>query len=180
MLQGGYKIRNQGAIHFITFAFVNWVDVFTRQCYRDIVVDSIRYCQNKRGLWLHCWCIMSNHVHLICSAKSGDLSEVLRDFKKYTSSKLLTAIAGNPVESRREWMLPIFREAGSLNSRNTNNQFWRQDNHPVELYSAAFIAQKINYIQNNPVEAGLVNQQNTIFIAAPVIIFLAGNVVCWM
>ena len=49
MLQGGYNIRNQEAVHFITFAVVNWVDVFTRQCYRDIVLDSIRYFQKRRS-----------------------------------------------------------------------------------------------------------------------------------
>jgi hypothetical protein len=55
-------------------------------------------------------------------------------------------------------MLNIFREQGEKNSRNTNFQFWRQDNRPQELYSAAFIFQKINYIHNNPVEAGIVEK----------------------
>ncbi len=82
MSEGGYKIRNQAAIHFITFAVVEWVDVFTRQQYRDIVLDSIKYCQAEKGLLLHCCCVMSNHLHLIASAKNKDLSDVLRDFKK--------------------------------------------------------------------------------------------------
>ncbi len=158
MSEGGYKIRNQGAIHFITFAVVEWVDVFTRQCYRDIVLDSIRHCQVNRGLSLHCWCIMSNHLHLILSAKNGDLSDVLRDFKKYTSKQIVKAIEDNKQESRRDWMLRIFREEGEKNSRNRNYQFWRQDNQPQELYSAAFICQKINYIHQNPVEAGIVEK----------------------
>ena len=68
------------------------------------------------------------------------------------------AIETNQHESRREWMLNIFREQGDKNSRNTNFQFWRQDNQPQELYSAAFIFQKINYIHNNPVEAGIVEK----------------------
>jgi hypothetical protein len=55
-------------------------------------------------------------------------------------------------------MLRIFKEEGEKNSRNTNYQFWRQDNQPQELYSAAFIFQKINYIHNNPVEAGIVEK----------------------
>ncbi len=158
MSEGGYKIRNQGAIHFITFAVVEWVDVFTRQCYRDIVLDSIRHCQVNRGLSLHCWCIMSNHLHLILSAKNNDLSDVLRDFKKYTSKQICKAIEDSKQESRREWMLRIFREEGEKNSRNKNYQFWRQDNQPQELYGAAFICQKINYIHQNPVEAGIVEK----------------------
>ena len=94
MLQGGYKIRNQAAIHFLTFAVVvpmaiGRVDVFTRKDYRDIVLDSIRFCQAEKGLLLHCWCIMSNHVHLIASAKRENLSDLLGHFKKFTGKKII-------------------------------------------------------------------------------------------
>ena len=103
---------SEAAIHFITFAVVEWIDVFTRQAYRDIVLDSIKHCQENRGLFLYSWCIMSNHLHLIMSAKNKDLSDVLRDFKKFTSKKIIAAIANNRQESRREWMLEIFRKEG--------------------------------------------------------------------
>jgi REP element-mobilizing transposase RayT len=154
--EDGYKIRNQQAIHFITFAVAEWVDVFTRKDYRDIILDSIRFCQKEKGLLLHCWCIMSNHVHLIVSAREGNLSDVLRDFKKFTSKQVIKAIDENKHESRRDWMLNIFRQEGQKNSRNSHYQFWRQDNQPQELYSSAFTYQKINYVHNNAVEAGIV------------------------
>jgi REP element-mobilizing transposase RayT len=82
----GYKIRDQEACYFITFAIVEWVDVFTRCEYSDIVLESLRYCQKEKGLLIHAWCIMSNHLHLIVSVKEGgNLSDVLRDFKKFTN-----------------------------------------------------------------------------------------------
>ena len=59
---GGYKIRDPVATHFLTFAVFNWIDVFTRQTYRDIVVDSLKYCQREKELKLNAWCLMSNHV----------------------------------------------------------------------------------------------------------------------
>ncbi len=155
---GGYKIRNKEAAHFITFAVVEWADVFTRKCYRELLVDSIGFCQQEKGLRLHAWCIMSNHVHLVASACNNDLSEILRDFKKFTSKQLIKAIQENKQESRKEWMLALFRSAGEQNSRNKEYQFWRQDNQPKELYSSGFIVQKINYVHNNPVEAGIVER----------------------
>ena len=158
MSDGGYKIRNQAAVHFITFAVAEWVDVFTRKDYRDIVIDSIRFCQKEKEMLLHAWCIMSNHLHLVISAKNNNLSDVLRDFKKFTSKEIIKAIKENKSESRRDWMLGIFSQAGKVNSRNTTYQFWRQDNQPIELYSPAFIFQKINYIHKNPVEAGIVEK----------------------
>ena len=114
---GGYKIRNPAAIHFITFAVVEWVDVFTRKDYRDIVLESIRFCQAEKGLALHCWCIMSNHLHLVASAKNNDLSEILRDFKKFTSKQIIEAIIHKKHESRKDWMLGIFKAEGSKNVR---------------------------------------------------------------
>ena|SRR5215831_1075129 len=158
MNSGGYKIRNQHVPHFITFAVVEWIDVFTRKLYRDIVLDSLRYCQAEKGLLLHCWCIMSNHLHLIASARNQDLSDLLRDFKKFTSKEIVKAIQANQWESRKDWMLEMFNREGEKNSRNKNFQFWRQENHPEELYSPEFILQKRNYIHNNPVTAGIVER----------------------
>jgi putative transposase len=96
---GGYKIRNKEEIHFITFVpiaiGIEWVDMFTRKQYRDIVVDSLRHCQKEKGLILYAWCVMSNHVHLMAAAKENNLSDILRDFKKFTSKQIITAIQNN-------------------------------------------------------------------------------------
>ncbi len=89
MKDDGYKIRDQYAVHFITFAIVEWVDVFTRRIYADIVLESLRYCIKNKGFKVHAWCIMSNHVHLIISSPGGNLSGILRDFKKFTSKQSL-------------------------------------------------------------------------------------------
>ena len=82
----------------------------------------------------------------------------MRDFKKFTSKQIIKAIQDHPGESRKEWMLKIFAAAGQQNSRNTVYQFWRQDNQPKELYSEKFTNQKLEYIHNNPVEAGIVDK----------------------
>ena len=99
---------------------------------------------------------MPSHMHLLARSKENDLSGVLRDFKSFTSKKLIDAIANNRHESRRQWMLKIFREQGEKNSRNEEFQFWRQDNQPKVCYSDKFTVQKLDYIHNNPVAAGIV------------------------
>ena len=157
MGDGGYKIRNQQAIYFITFAVIEWVDVFSRQEYKDIILKSLEHCQRTKGLKIYSWVIMTNHIHFIVSTREGfELSNTLRDFKKYTSVEIIRAMQNNNAESRREWMLEIFKKAGKQNSRNTSFQFWRQDNHPIELNGNKMISQKIEYIHNNPVKAGIV------------------------
>ncbi len=159
MAEGGYKIRDQQAIHFITFAVVEWVDVFARNEYKDILLDSLRYCQKEKGLEIYSWVIMTNHVHFIVSAKEGfALSNILRDFKKHTSVKIIDAIKRNKMESRKEWMLSIFKQAGKKSSRNISYQFWVQDNQPKELNGNEMIDQKMDYIHNNPVAKGIIEK----------------------
>jgi putative transposase len=156
-MQGFSQIRDQNGIYFITFAVVEWVDVFTRKDYANLVVESLQYCQKEKGLTIYAWCIMSNHLHLIVSAAEGfALSAILRDFKKFTSSTILKAIEQRPQESRRNWMLWLFRAAGEKNSKNTKYQFWQQDNHPIALESNRFKEGKLYYLHQNPVVAGLV------------------------
>ena len=55
-------------------------------------------------------------------------------------------------------MLWLFKKAGEDNAKNTNYQFWQQENHPIELISNKFIDQKLAYIHENPVKAGLVDE----------------------
>jgi putative transposase len=148
-----YKIHDQGDLHFLTYATVGWVDVFTRPAYKDILVESLRHCQQAKGLELFAWCIMSNHVHLIGRAKPGlKLQDILRDHKKFTAKAVVNAIEENPQESRREWLLAHLRSPeGSI-------QLWQHDLHPIWLRRPDIIQQKLRYIHRNPVEEGLVEE----------------------
>ena len=100
MSTGGYKIIDQGGMYFVSFAIIEWVDVFTRKDYRDIVIESLQHCQTKKGLVIYGWCIMSNHIHLIISAKENNVSDVLGDFKKFTSQQIIKAITDIPAKKK--------------------------------------------------------------------------------
>ncbi len=153
----GYKIKDQEGIHFLTITVVSWVDVFTRQVYKDVILESFKYCREQKGLNLHAYVIMSNHIHIIASAKEGYLlSDIIRDFKRHTSKSILKHIIEDSGESRQEWMLRLFRYHAKYNKHNQTYQFWKRDNHPIELVSPKWIWQKLNYIHSNPVRAGIV------------------------
>jgi REP element-mobilizing transposase RayT len=157
MSDAGYKIRDQEEIHFITATVVQWIDVFSRQMYSDIIVESLKYCQEHKGLKIYAWCIMSNHIHLVCSTNSPHrLSDVIRDFKKFTSSKIIQAIVTNESESRKNWMLWIFKKAGEQNKRNEIYQFWQQGNHPIACNTNELLSTRILYVHENPVRAGII------------------------
>ena len=91
-----YQIHDQYAVHFVTFTVHQWVDVFTRNEYKDILLESLRFCQERKGLEIYAWVIMTNHIHLIIGSREGKLSDIIRDFKKYTSVQVIKAIEQNP------------------------------------------------------------------------------------
>ncbi len=152
-----YKFHNPEGIYFVSFAVVEWIDVFTRNEYKDILIQSLQHCQKQKGMEIYAWCIMTNHIHLIFSSVGKEKPElILAGFKQYTSKDIVKAIQENPQESRKEWLLKKFEEAGKKSSNVKHYQFWRHDNKPIELWSNKVIDEKLNYLHNNPVEEGLV------------------------
>jgi len=152
-----YKIRDQEKLYFVTFTIVEWIDLFTRQEYRDIFIDSLRFCQLNKGLDLCAYCIMSSHVHLIIG-RNGEskLEDLIRDIKKFTAVKFIEEIKTSPTESRRELLLMHFGKAGNRNLNNSIFQVWQQHSHPIELNTEEKITRCLNYIHQNPVVAGIV------------------------
>ncbi|MGE0636471.1 MAG: transposase [Bacteroidia bacterium] len=153
----GYQIKNQEAPYYLTFQIVYWIDLFSRKSYCDIVIESLKHCQKEKGLEIFAWVIMSNHVHIIARSTTNDLSGTIRDFKKYTSKKIIEEIERS-AESRKEWMLRLFIHAAKRQNKKGDYQVWTHENHAIELFGNDFIQSKVEYIHNNPIRAGIVNK----------------------
>ncbi|WP_425392497.1 REP-associated tyrosine transposase [Ekhidna sp.] len=151
-----YQIKDQGGTYFLTCQVVGWVDVFSRQAYRDIIIDSLKYCIVEKDLIVYAYVIMTNHVHLIVRSNSERLSDTIRDFKRFTSNQILKNIDANQSESRKDWMNVVFEYHARFNKRVKEKQFWTHENHAVELTSNEMIDSKLNYIHENPVRAAWV------------------------
>jgi REP element-mobilizing transposase RayT len=151
-----YKFADKSGAYFISFATVNWIDVFTRDAYFWCIIESLDFCRKNKGMELYGYCIMPSHVHLIFRSALNDPSGLIRDFKGFTSKKIVKIIDDNPHESRKEWMLWMFERAGKKNSNVANKQFWQQHNKPIEIWSLNVFEQKLKYIHDNPVVSGFV------------------------
>ncbi|SFG86140.1 REP-associated tyrosine transposase [Pontibacter chinhatensis] len=147
-----------GDLYFLTMTVVDWVDIFTRPVYKHIVVDALRFCQEKKGLKLYAWVLMSNHLHMIAAAEEGkNLSDLLRDFKGYTSRKIVATVQEEP-ESRKQWLLHRFEFNAKLNPKVRHYKVWQEGNEVKEIYSNGFLDQKLEYLHQNPVRAEWVNE----------------------
>ena len=151
----GFIIRNQSKVHFITATVVYWVDVFSRKTYKDCVIESLDFCIKNKGMILYGFVIMSNHIHLIIQSENSKLSDLIRDFKKFTAKTILHKIETES-ESRADWMLKRFEVAWKSHSRNEKYQFWQHGNHPEEIFSEKFFWSKLDCIPLNLVRAGIV------------------------
>ncbi len=156
-MKEGYTIKDQTRAHFITATVVDWIDIFSRQIYRDCLINSLSYCIKNKGMILYGYVIMTNHIHLIVQSEQGELSNLLRDFKKFTATGILDLLQISP-ESRKEWILERLHKSTYSHSRNKNYQVWQFGNHAEEIYTEKFLWSKLDYIHLNPVRAGIVTR----------------------
>ena len=145
-------------LYFVTLTIVDWIDVFTRVIYSDFIINNLDFCQRKKHLEVYEYVIMTNHIHMICLGRDKPLSDILRDFKTFTSKGMIRLIKHNEKESRKKWMLNAFRQHGKDNPMNKTYQFRQNMNSPTLLYYNNVIDQKVEYIHQNPVKAGFVEE----------------------
>lgn len=152
-----YKFLDPAGMYFVTSTIVGWADVFTRPEMKHVVIESLRYCQRNKGLLIHGWCLMPSHLHMMISTVKEPLENIMRDFKKFTSREI-AKWADDAYESRREWLVPLFREEADRLKRVKGFKVWQDGNHPIWLHKPRFIRQKLDYIHDNPVVEEIVGE----------------------
>ena len=132
------------SVWFITPTVWNWYYVFDRHNRWQILADSLQFLQQQRGLIIHAYVFMLNHLHLI--VQHDDAAGIMRDFKKYTSRELR-----NNIRQTEPSVLKLFETNGEF-------RFWKEDNQPKRLETERFYLQKLRYIHDNPVRKGYVDR----------------------
>ncbi len=151
-MRSRYQIIEDNSVYFVTSTIVEWIPVFTKKEYFDIIVQSLSYCRQKKGLKLFAYVVLDNHVHFVASADS--LSEIVKDFKSYTAREIIkTAKSDN-----RKWLLNQFKFFKKKYKKDSEYQVWQEGFHPQIITSEKVFKQKVEYIHNNPVKKGIVEE----------------------
>jgi putative transposase len=137
-------------LYFVTLTVEGWVNVFDRSIYKDLLVQNLQYCQHNEGLQLYAYVIMSNHMHMVAARETGELGDLLGRFKSVTAKEILKLIATHPQESRKDWMLNVFKHFAVSNAQYSDFHFWNYTNHPVDLWSRELILQKSRIYRIQP------------------------------
>jgi putative transposase len=82
-----YRVHEPRAAHFVTSTVVEWLPVFTNSARCDILIESLQFCRENKGLEIYAWVILDNHIHAILAAP--DLSRVMADFKRHTAQRVI-------------------------------------------------------------------------------------------
>jgi len=151
-MRSRYKIVEPASPHFITCTTVEWLPVFTRPKYLDTITASLNFCRQHKGLRLHAYVILDNHLHLIVAADA--LSQVIRDFKRHTAKEIL-AVAR---QENKQWLLKQFEFFKGVHKGKSQHQVWQEGVHPQAIITEDMLRQKLDYIHHNPVRLGLVDR----------------------
>ena len=148
-----YSINALSDLYFCTDTIVGWQPVFTSPDFFEIIINSWKYCQTEKGLRVHGYVIMPTHVHSILSATDHNLSDILRDFKRFTSSKISEHLEA----TYNERLLKYFSTSARRVARGNLFKVWQSGSHPEAITTHDFFFQKLNYMHLNPVRKGYVD-----------------------
>jgi REP element-mobilizing transposase RayT len=152
MTRSRYKIFEVDHPHFLTCTIVGWLPVFTRNETVQIIFDSWLYLQEQRGISIYGYVILENHLHMI--AGGPDLAEAIGDFKSFTARRIIDFLE----EHRASTILEQLKWHKARHKQDRTYQLWQEGSHPQDIPHETIMWQKLEYIHNNPVQRGYVDE----------------------
>jgi putative transposase len=151
-MRSRYTIRESGVPYFMTCTTVQWLPLFTRKPYFDILIDSLRFCRQHKGLKVHAYVILDNHLHLVVAGSK--LTDIIRDFKSYTVKLLIARLE----QDHKTWVLNQLQYYKQSTKTQSAYQVWQEGFHPQQIISEEMLHQKVDYLHHNPVRIGVVER----------------------
>jgi len=150
-----WKILSGVNHYFITTTIIEWQNVFTATPLFETIIESLKHCIAHKRLHLHRYVIIPNHTHYIVSTEPPEhLSDVMRDFNRFTSQRITEILE----ETQRTDILTVFRTAANAERRGNRYKVWQEGFHPIAIDTADFFLEKLNYLHENPVRKGFIEQ----------------------
>ena len=147
-----YKIFESNPLYFITCTTVAWIPIFTRRPYFQILLNTLNFCRQNKGLKIFAYAILDNHLHLF--AAGDNLAKIIKEFKSYTAKEIIRQAK----EEEKGWLLSQLKYHKLEHKKESGYQVWQEGFHPKMITSEEMLEQKVNYIHHNPVRIGVVDK----------------------
>lgn len=151
MPRSRYKVLEPSEAHFLTCSVVAWLPLFARPVCAQVVLDCWSFLQEQRRLTLHAYVIMENHLRFIASAP--DLGKELRHFKSFTARRIVEELDRAGARS----LLKLLEHHKGAYKPDSRHQVWQEGSHPQLIQGEPMWNQKLNYIHENPLRRGYVD-----------------------
>ncbi len=146
-----YTITEPKQPHFVTLTVIHWIPVFTRPDTVNIFFDTLRHL-SKESLVVYAYVVLENHCHLVL--QSEDLARDIRRLKSWSAKQMIQYLSNNGVGQILD-QLAFYKKA---HKNDRTYQFWQEGVHPELIQNEAMMKQKIDYIHQNPVKRGYVDE----------------------
>jgi len=146
-----YKIYEPTHPHFVTCTILHWLPIFTNKKSVDIVIDSLKFLQQRDNLKLYSYVILENHIHMIL--KSNDLPKTMHSFKRYTAKEIIKLLQQEGAKT----LLEQFKFYKKAHKKDREHQIWQEGYQPKLIQTDKMMIKLINYIHQNPVKRGFVD-----------------------
>ena len=132
---------------YYTATILEWKPLLKPDKYKELIIDSFRFLVQQRRAKIYGFVIMVNHIHVIWQAL-GEQSpkEIQLSFMKYTAQMILKDLRKNHLTVLEKFL---------VNAQDRNYQVWERRPLSVSLWNQEVFKQKLDYIHNNPVSAGI-------------------------
>ena len=152
MTRTRYRIYENEHPYFLTCTIVGWVAVFTRPEAVQIIFDSWEFLRREKGFRLFGYVVLENHLHLIASAPN--LANAIKSFKMFTARQIIDLLDRHQAKV----LLKQLRALKLRHKTESEYQVWEEGSKPKQIGSDEMMRQKLEYMHNNPVKRGYVDE----------------------
>ena len=151
MARSRFVFQEANAPHFLTLTVVSWLPVVSNPQLVTILFESLRFLQKNGSITVYGYVILENHLHMIASAEN--LGREIGRFKSFTARKIIDHLK----EHQANDILKQLSYYKLQHKSDRDYQLWQEGSHPKKIQGEKMMRQKIEYIHNNPVKRGYVD-----------------------
>ena len=141
----------EGHAHFLTFSCYHHLPLLSRDNCKRIVLGHLNMLSRTHQLGVVGFVVMPDHVHaLVRPVQSGQLSTFIQQWKRMTSDAILEFLKLGTPQDTTPFGERVRDKSGKLH-------IWQKRYYPFNVFTIEKAVEKLEYMHNNPVKAGLVD-----------------------
>jgi putative transposase len=151
------EIHEIHKIFFVTKVIHQRVQIFAlNQRYPLIVIDNLKFYRRKFGFLLCGFVIMPEHYHLVIDTLGkNSISKIKEDMNKYVSREIVQALKMYHPKVIDRLRIDSAERRGH---RRHEYRVFQKGRYDFEIVTPKKLLEKLEYIHNNPLRAGLVDK----------------------